>query len=161
MLWPFTAGHHNKVTHPSGCCKAFFIALICWKWQDISVANTISITNARNSLQGCQKAESKKTCKTLVLLVHMLIACDILTANHMCHKLLADILIPREVSSFFLNIKLSVSKLVRRVTPAKINARASLFSCLLNKCRFHKIKYNIILFFLKKNLLYIFICYKN
>lgn len=39
-----------EVTHPSGCCKAFFMALICWKWQDISVANTISMTRALNSL---------------------------------------------------------------------------------------------------------------
>lgn len=39
-----------EITYPSGCCKAFFIALICWKWQDISVANTISMTRALNSL---------------------------------------------------------------------------------------------------------------
>ena len=38
-------------THASGCWRKFFMALICWKWQDMSVASTISTTKARNSLQ--------------------------------------------------------------------------------------------------------------
>lgn len=37
-------------THASGCCSAVFMALICWKWQDMSVAITISMTKVRNSL---------------------------------------------------------------------------------------------------------------
>lgn len=40
----------EKATDPSGCCRKFFMALTCWKWQDISVASTISTTRARNSL---------------------------------------------------------------------------------------------------------------
>jgi len=35
----------------SGTASKFFIVLICWKWFDISVANTSSITSERNSLQ--------------------------------------------------------------------------------------------------------------
>lgn len=38
-------------THASGCCRALFMALICWKWQDMSVANTISTTRFRSSLK--------------------------------------------------------------------------------------------------------------
>lgn len=37
-------------TDPSGCCRKFFMALTCWKWQDMSVASTISTTKARSSL---------------------------------------------------------------------------------------------------------------
>ena len=34
----------------SSCCRAVFMDFTCWKWQDMSVANTISITKARSSL---------------------------------------------------------------------------------------------------------------
>lgn len=39
-----------KVSHPSGCWRKFFMALTCWKWQDMSVARTISTTSALSSL---------------------------------------------------------------------------------------------------------------
>lgn len=38
-------------THASGCCRRLFMALICWKWQDMSVASTISTTRVRSSLK--------------------------------------------------------------------------------------------------------------
>lgn len=47
----------HRSTHASGCCRAVFIALICWKWQDMSVAITISITKVRNSLSGTPRGE--------------------------------------------------------------------------------------------------------
>ena len=53
----------SQATHASGCCRAVFMALICWKWQDISVAITISITKVRNSLLGIavkKRQESKE-----------------------------------------------------------------------------------------------------
>lgn len=40
----------DKSTDPSGCCRKFFMVLTCWKWQDMSVASTISTTRARSSL---------------------------------------------------------------------------------------------------------------
>lgn len=40
----------KKITYPSGCCKLFLIFLICWKWPDMSVDKTISITRFRRSL---------------------------------------------------------------------------------------------------------------
>jgi len=46
-----------KVSHPSGCWRKFFMALTCWKWQDMSVARTISTTSALSSL----KTQAHKT----------------------------------------------------------------------------------------------------
>ncbi len=40
-----------KVSHPSGSWRKFFMALTCWKWQDMSVAKTISTTSALSSLK--------------------------------------------------------------------------------------------------------------
>lgn len=48
----------GSVTHPSGCCSVFLIVLICWKWQDISVLMTISITSVRSSLWEAQHSGS-------------------------------------------------------------------------------------------------------
>ncbi len=41
-----------ECTYFSGIDRRFFMFLICWKWYDMSVASTISITRPRNSLQG-------------------------------------------------------------------------------------------------------------
>jgi len=41
----------EKSAYLSGTARRFFIALICWKWFDMSVARTSSITSDRNSLQ--------------------------------------------------------------------------------------------------------------
>ena len=38
-------------THLSSCCRDVFMDFTCWKWQDMSVARTISITSARSSLR--------------------------------------------------------------------------------------------------------------
>lgn len=38
-------------THASGCCRRLFMTLICSKWQDMSVASTISTTRLRSSLK--------------------------------------------------------------------------------------------------------------
>lgn len=43
---------HPPRCHLSSCCKAVFMHFTCWKWQDMSVANTISMTRARSSLDG-------------------------------------------------------------------------------------------------------------
>lgn len=43
---------HPTISHLSSCCKAVFMDFNCWKWQDMSVANTISMTRARSSLKG-------------------------------------------------------------------------------------------------------------
>lgn len=42
---------NGKVTYPSVCCRVCRIVLICWKWPDISVDKTISMTKLRNSLR--------------------------------------------------------------------------------------------------------------
>lgn len=47
--------------HLSSCCKAVFMDFTCWKWQDMSVANTISMTRARSSLKG-QNPRSDQHC---------------------------------------------------------------------------------------------------
>lgn len=47
-------------THPSGCCSVFLMVLICWKWQDISVLMTISITSVRSSLWESQHSGSSE-----------------------------------------------------------------------------------------------------
>lgn len=49
---------HQTITYPSGCCKLFLMVLISWKWPDMSVDNTISITKFRSSLQRHQKENS-------------------------------------------------------------------------------------------------------
>lgn len=50
--WP-----HPTRCHLSSCCKAVFMDFTCWKWQDMSVANTISMTRARSSLKGTETKE--------------------------------------------------------------------------------------------------------
>jgi len=44
-------------TYLSGTVSKFFMVLICWKWFDMSVDSTSSITNARNSLHSSANAE--------------------------------------------------------------------------------------------------------
>lgn len=50
----------EKATDPSGCCRKFFMAFTCWKWQDISVASTISTTRALSSLDENKKERGGK-----------------------------------------------------------------------------------------------------
>lgn len=52
---------HPTRGHLSSCCKAVFMDFTCWKWQDMSVANTISMTRARSSLKG-QNPRSDQHC---------------------------------------------------------------------------------------------------
>lgn len=49
LAWPCL---HPSTCYLSSCCRADFMDFTCWKWQDMSVANTISITKARSSLSG-------------------------------------------------------------------------------------------------------------
>lgn len=52
---PWSLNMKKKITYPSGCCKLFLMFLICWKWPDMSVDKTISITRFRRSLRRHQK----------------------------------------------------------------------------------------------------------
>lgn len=55
ILTPLTLAEpqpHPTRCHLSNCCKAVFMDFTCWKWQDMSVASTISMTRARSSLNG-------------------------------------------------------------------------------------------------------------
>ncbi len=77
-----------KVSHPSGSWRKFFMVLTCWKWQDMSVAKTISTTSALSSL----KTQAHKTT-----------ALNLLSGENNCSASKC------EDNSFFLNEKLIVS----------------------------------------------------
>lgn len=51
MLTHSTGERTGGGTYPSVCCRLCLIVLICWKWPDMSVDKTISMTRVRSSLQ--------------------------------------------------------------------------------------------------------------